>query len=244
MRFSKVALLTLLSSTLSLAQINVQGEKDAMENGANTIVVDQSDTVEKPVSANITITYTILERPPYHISEFLEFETEDVATLNYTITNNQNTTYILNAVGGTIRTYDDSEIAANITAGKFEQVLYVGVNQTVSVQQRVTFLNMKDGDYYIQPKVYFQEADTTDETEDNEIELGAQLTLMTIMKPPMSFFNPQFLSIQIVLFGAIGSVSYFFMNYTLKGKKKKSTTTQTSMKPVDPSSFLPDQYKK
>ncbi|CAB4254074.1 similar to Saccharomyces cerevisiae YEL001C IRC22 Putative protein of unknown function [Maudiozyma barnettii] len=241
MKFSKLSLLALLSATTILGQ-QVEGDKEIPEND-DTIVIDGSANANERPTANVTITYTILEKPPYQINDFLEFETEDVATLNYTITNNENVNYTLNSVGGAIMRFEDSVTAANITSGKFDPVLRLNVNQTVSVQQRVTFLDMKDDDYYIQPKVYVQELDSP-----KELELGAPLTLMTIMKPPMSLFDPQFLSIQILIVGVIGAVSYFFLNYTLNGKKKNNNnsnkTTNANNKKIDTSSFLPEQYKK
>lgn len=243
MRFSRVTLLALLSATNVLGQV-VEGDKDiAPEDQKDAIVIDGANDVDpsemKP-TANFTISYTILEKPPYEISEFLEFETEDAATLNYTITNNEPFNYTLNSVGGAIMRFEDAVNAANISAGKFDPVLRVNANQTVSVQQRVTFLNMKDDDYYIQPRVYVQEMDTTE-----EIELPAPLTLLTIMKPPMSLFDPQFLSVQILVIGVIAAISYFFLNYTLTGKQKKNTSKKSvTEKKVDTSSFLPEQYKK
>ena len=242
MRFSKLALLTLLSASFSAAQ-QVEGQKDDIPEEA--IVIDTRDEAEEPVRANMTISYTILERPPYDISEFLEFETEDVATLNYTITNNEDANYTLNAVGGSIMRFENGVNAANITGGRFDPSIRIGVNQTVSVQQRVTFLDMKDDDYYIQPKIVVQEI--SDEAEQQlEQVLPAPLTLMTIMKPPMSLFDPQFLSVQILVLGAIGAVSYFLMNFTLGGKKRSGKTgaATAAKKQVDPSSFLPEQYKK
>ena len=242
MKFSRVTLLALLSATNVFGQI-VQGDKDApSENDENAIIIDGANDVDPSLKpkANFTISYTILEKPPYEISEFLEFETEDVATLNYTITNNDQFNYTLNSVGGAIMRFENGINAANITSGKFDPVLRVGVNETVSVQQRVTFLAMKDDDYYIQPKVYVQEMDTTE-----EIELAAPLTLLTIMKPPMSLFDPQFLSVQILVIGVIAAISYFFLNFTLTGKQKKNNSKKSNIeKKIDTSSFLPEQYKK
>ncbi|SMN19993.1 similar to Saccharomyces cerevisiae YEL001C IRC22 Putative protein of unknown function [Maudiozyma saulgeensis] len=242
MKFSKLTLLALLSATTVFGQ-QIEDNQD-VPTDEEAIVIDNSANVENErPKVNFTITYTILERPPYDISEFLEFETEDVATLNYTITNNENFNYTLNSVGGSIMRFENGFNAANITSGKFNPVIRLDVNQTVSVQQRVTFLDMKDDDYYIQPKVYVQEL----EENAQELELAAPLTLMTIMKPPMSLFDPQFLSVQILIIGVIMAVSYFFLNFTLNGKKKKTNNANkntVSNKTVDTSSFLPDQYKK
>ena len=243
MRCSKLAILTLLGAGFAAAQ-KVEGDQEAIPEEA--IVIDGAGETEAPVRANMTISYTILERPPYDISEFLEFETEDVATLNYTITNHEAANFTLNAVGGAIMRFENGANAANITGGRFDPSIRIGENQTVSVQQRVTFLDMKDDDYYIQPKVVVQEIAGAEGEEKQEQELPAPLTLMTIMKPPMSLFDPQFLSVQILLVAAIGAVSYFFMNYTLSGKKRsgKTSAAAAAKKQVDPSSFLPEQYKK
>ena len=106
------------------------------------------------------------------------------------------------------------------------------VNGTSKFGQDVT-LNLPEGQYFLIP---FLLASRFDEI----VRIAAPPTLFEIVSPPISFFNPQFLSVQVIFLAIIGGVSYYYMKSKTNQRPSKKSAT---VKKVD-ESWLPETYKK
>nr|CAA45869.1 unnamed protein product [Saccharomyces cerevisiae] len=184
-----------------------------------------------PPSINIEVKYDVVGKESENHDSFLEFYAEDTATLAYNVTNWEDTNITIFGVNGTIVTYPHGYPVADITGasiGPYE----MEVNGTSKFGQDVT-LNLPEGQYFLIP---FLLASRFDEI----VRIAAPPTLFEIVSPPISFFNPQFLSVQVIFLAIIGGVSYYYMKSKTNQRPSKKSAT---VKKVD-ESWLPETYKK
>ncbi|AJU46306.1 Irc22p [Saccharomyces cerevisiae YJM1307] len=225
MRFSMLIgfnLLTALSSFCAAISANNSDNVEHEQEVAEAVA---------PPSINIEVKYDVVGKESENHDSFLEFYAEDTATLAYNVTNWEDTNITIFGVNGTIVTYPHGYPVADITGasiGPYE----MEVNGTSKFGQDVT-LNLPEGQYFLIP---FLLASTFDEI----VRIAAPPTLFEIVSPPISFFNPQFLSVQVIFLAIIGGVSYYYMKSKTNQRPSKKSAT---VKKVD-ESWLPETYKK
>ncbi|CAI1946255.1 hypothetical protein SEUBUCD646_0E00790 [Saccharomyces eubayanus] len=225
MKFSKLIGFTLLNvlGGLSAATSIIDGES-----------IEKRQEVEDnvaPPSINLEVKYDIVGKESESPNTVFEFYAEDTASLVYNITNWEDNNITIVGVTGTIVTYPNGYPIANITAanvGPFE----MEVNGTTKFGQDVT-LSIPEGQYVLIP---FLLAARSDEM----VRVAAPPTLFEIASPPISFFNPQFLSVQIIVLAIVGGISYYYMKFKTQQKPIKKNVAP---KKVD-ESWLPETYKK
>ncbi|EJS44025.1 YEL001C [Saccharomyces arboricola H-6] len=225
MKFFKLigfSVLTVLSG-LSAATSANDSESIEQEQGVVEAVA--------PPSINIEVEYDVLGKESEDSNEPLEFFAEDIVSLAYNVTNWEDTNVTIVGVTGTIVMYPQGYPVANITAanvGPYE----MEVNGTSNFGQDVT-LKLPEGQYFLVP---FLLASKSEEM----VRIAARPTLFEIVSPPISFFNPQFLSVQIILLAIVGGISYYYMKSKTQQRPTKKSVTD---KRVD-ESWLPETYKK
>ncbi|QHS72780.1 Irc22p [Saccharomyces paradoxus] len=225
MKFSKLIGFTVLNVLSCLCAATSANNSDNVEH--------EQDVVEAvaPPSINIEVKYDVVGKEPNDQDGFLEFYAEDTATLAYNVTNWEDTNITIFGVNGTIVTYPQGYPVADITGanvGPYE----IEVNGTSKFGQDVT-LNLPEGQYFLIP---FLLASRFDEV----VRIAAPPTLFEIVSPPISFFNPQFLSVQVIFLAIIGGVSYYYMKSKTNQRPSKKNAT---VKKID-ESWLPETYKK
>lgn len=227
MKFSKI-ILGLLTTSFALGHST---EKD----------VDVGETVNNEVEEEsiptlpFNITYTILEKPGTPLTEFVEFEENDVATLYYNFTNHDETNVTITGASGNILNYPYGHMSANISFGALEN-LHVGVNETVVFDQRVNF-RIPEGEYYLLPIIHVQRHGV----DDYPVQVAVDFSHIRIVLPVLSIFNLQFLSIVFSILIAIGGAYFFFVQPKIEKKIKKSSSSKVTK---DRTEWLPEQYKK
>ncbi|CCF60659.1 hypothetical protein KAFR_0L00520 [Kazachstania africana CBS 2517] len=226
-------LLSLLSIPLAFAQEDVTQEDVAQEAPNRTIDLD--------------IKYEILEKPDADLTNFVEFEDNDVFTLNYTLTNREQDHNIsIHAVSGSILALPEGRIVANVSKGDFEPAIFAAVNSTVTFQQKVEFV-LNEGNYYLFPVLHALRHNVTQNDTDVEIAepitVGSTPLLFSIAAPPMSFFNLQFLSIPILMSVLLGGLTYFGTKSGSSSTKRSASSKKTGT-PSSTQEWLPEQYKK
>ncbi|KAM3161984.1 Increased recombination centers protein 22 [Lachancea thermotolerans] len=186
--------------------------------------------------ANFDITYECLERDVGGLSSFMEFENGDNATLQYKFTNKEDLNVSVVGLGGRIYDVQKNEDAANISASAIGP-LDVDVNGTTEFQH-VIKLVLKEGDYVLSPDVYVQKENET-------MRVVTNPSLIRILPPPMSFFNPKFMLVQMVLGALIAAFSYFtfFKPSASYGRDAKKLKPDGSVSRTD-SSWLPENHQK
>ncbi|CAI4038465.1 hypothetical protein SMKI_05G0760 [Saccharomyces mikatae IFO 1815] len=218
---------------IGFALLNVLSGLSTATIANNSSNIEQEHGIAEAVAApsiNIEVKYDVVGREPEGLNAFLEFYAEDTATLAYNVTNLEDTNIIIVGVNGTIVTYPDGYPVADITAanvGPFE----MEVNGTSKFGQDVT-LNLPEGQYFLVPILLASRLNET-------MRIAAPPTLFEIISPPISFFNPQFLSVQVIFLAIIGGISYYYM----KSRTTQRPTKKVTVKKVD-ESWLPETYKK
>ncbi|SCU94623.1 LAME_0F08240g1_1 [Lachancea meyersii CBS 8951] len=190
--------------------------------------------------ANFSVVYETLERGPGSMASFLEFEDHDNVTLRYTFSNNENASVSVVAVGGALHDIYTNEIAANISAAALGPIP-VAVNETVEFQQIINLV-LKEGNYILSPDVYVER------NEEETIRVIANPNLIRILPPAMSFFNPQFMFVQLILAALIAGFSYLTFFKTDKssgarGQKSKKSKAGPASQNLD-ASWLPENHQK
>ena len=274
MKFPRLAILALFASSSSssfFALASPEGaEAEVGENVDESTKVPSGPTyspssdadaksAQEPPSyryIDISATYNILERPEYDDeaeaeSGFIEFDTGETITLNYTLTNHEEQNITLFAVSGIIYTYPMGEVAANISVAAIEPLTSVYTNETFNFRQEVKFGNLQPGTYYLLPILHLAKGMVGDRS---IMRVAAPARIFSISEPTMSFFSVSFLSVQLFLLVLIGGATYYFMNYTIDGKSKKKIAEAKAAKAKakagkaggkDKSKeWLPEQYKK
>ncbi|KAG0669480.1 Increased recombination centers protein 22 [Kluyveromyces marxianus] len=72
--------------------------------------------------------------------------------------------------------------------------------------------------------------------------VAAAGSAIQVVPPPMSIFNPQFLSIQVFFLAIIASVSYYVFGFSLNSSKEKPAKKQAKANPIE--EWLPETHKK
>lgn len=233
----------LLFTTFSTLFANVQAD------GSDLNDVERPDSIQKdegehsleaafnkieeedstPKVANFNIEYDVLERSDNSSSTFFEVENGQTITLSYSFTNYEDADVDIVALGGNIVSLMTGESAANITRSELGPV-NVPINETSPFQQKIK-VDLNEGDYYMIPHVYVEKSGI-------QMRVGTNPTFIKVIPPNMSFFNPQFLSVQIFLLIVIGAITYYIFGLSFKSTTKPSKTLSKS------SDWLPDIHKK
>ncbi|CAL9729141.1 increased recombination centers protein 22 [Monosporozyma unispora] len=249
MRLGGIALLTTITANWVLGQGVNLNQLDNNDNGIVAADDDQQQPSNIPTpSIGLDINYNIEDKEmPESISEPLSFDQDEIVMLNYTLTNNEESDISVMGVSGNILAYPSGELITKISFGEMEN-LYATPNTTLNFRQKIV-INLEPGLYYLFPIVHvtnetaaeiIKQDSTRAEDEDVDAEpksVAANPTLLSIEEPLMSIFNPQFLSIQLMIVVLIGTISYYYLN---KNKSTQSIQTKKS----DPKDWLPEQYKK
>ncbi|CAI4059983.1 hypothetical protein SKDZ_05G0690 [Saccharomyces kudriavzevii ZP591] len=225
MKFFKLVSFTVLSvlSCLCVA-ISANSSENVEQNQ------DVADAVAPP-SINMEVKYDVTGKESDGLDTLLEFYARDTATLAYNVTNLEDSNITIVGVAGTIVTYPHGYPVANVTyadAGPYE----MKVNGTSSFGQDVT-LDLPEGQYFLIPFLFASKSDEM-------MRVAAPPTLFEIISPPISFFNPQFLSVQIIFLVIVGGLSYCYMKSKTNQRPIKK---RVAAKKAD-ESWLPETYKK
>ncbi|CEP60387.1 Irc22p LALA0_S01e09604g [Lachancea lanzarotensis] len=223
-----------LGLTIALKTLHVLGSDDASE-----VAQDSAAEVDVPQRANYEIVYETLEKGPGGTASFLEFDDGDNVTLRYSFSNRESGNVSIVAVGGAIYDITTNEIAANVSAAALGPIP-IAVNETTEFQQIINLI-LKEGDYALSPEIYVEKDQET-------MRVVANPSLLRILPPTMSFFNPQFMFIQLILATLIAGFSYFTFvkprdgsNARINSKKGKELAA-ARIKKFD-SSWLPENHQ-
>ncbi|CCK72709.1 Irc22p KNAG_0L00880 [Huiozyma naganishii CBS 8797] len=206
---------------------------------------EDAATPETPPTVQLNITYTVMDREPVPMGEFMPMDHDEVFVLNYTLTNKESFPISVAGVSGNILEYPSGDLVTSISFGELTD-LYVPVNDTIAFRQKIAF-DLEPGNYYLFPLVHVinedakkQEPAEGETDGESAFTVASSPTLMSVAEPIMSVFDPYFLSIQVLFLSMVGAVSYYFM-YRKNGKKLNER-----IQPVkrDPKEWLPEQYKK
>ncbi|CAL9733926.1 increased recombination centers protein 22 [Monosporozyma servazzii] len=250
MRFSQFALLSGITASFALGQgidLNQLANSDQ-----NDIVIDEKAPSTMP-SIELDITYNIEDRNQTSNDQPISFDQDETIMLNYTVTNNEPCDMSVVGVSGNILSYPNGELVTQISLGEMDN-LYAFPNKTLNFRQEVV-IDLQPGLYYLFPIVHVTnetalaivDLDST-RADDDDIDIetksvAANPTVFSVEEPLMSIFNPQFLSIQLMVIFIVGAASYFYLNKNNNNNNKKTKQPLKQGK-VDPTEWLPEQYKK
>lgn len=201
----------------------------AVENGTAGVV----EPAEERNFVNLNITYEILEKPKINFNVPTEFVADETATFNITFQNNEDTNVTVVGLSGSVIDAMVGYEVANISArelGPFN----VAVNETLNFQAPIQ-LTLPEGPFFLAPILFIVKADEV-------MKVGIPPLSIFISPPPLSFLNPGFLSVQILLGLIIVGITYLAVNFKKQGgrnTKKRFTKTR----PVD-ENWLPSIHKK
>ncbi|CCH63172.1 hypothetical protein TBLA_0J01780 [Henningerozyma blattae CBS 6284] len=235
MKFAKFAAFALLNSFLVFAQEDVEINKDIDVD--SSLPAEEVEAVEKPKYINLNVTYNVREKPDESVYSFLDFYNGDVMHLDYEVVSNEDELLTITGVQGQLLSYPDGNLAANISAGKIGP-FELNLNDTAEFNQLVQ-LRLEEGRYYLAPSLLV--------VKNQEVmRVGTRPTLINVEAPPMSIFNPQFLSILITISALFGGAYYYvcYIKTPSKATKKQAAKTAKNLKgaaTVD-KSWLPDTY--
>lgn len=189
---------------------------------------------------NFDVSYDILERPGVQFTSPIEFASEETATFNITFRNNEASNItIVGIAGNVIDTMAGHEVA-NVTTqelGPFE----VPVNESVNFRTAIQ-LTLPEGSFYLAPLLFVVR-------EDELMKVGIKPVSIFVSPPAMSFFNPSFLSIQLLFAAVVIGAGYFFLeskNFGGKsgGKGARKGKKNTDIRAATTDEWLPDMHKK
>ncbi|AMD20743.1 HDL001Cp [Eremothecium sinecaudum] len=189
------------------------------------------DPKPTPNVAQFQIEYVIAEKPGFDYNTVTEFEKNENATLKFTFTNNEEVNVTVIGIGGAIIDANSQQAVANITEVNIGQ-LHVEVNGTIRFNQ-ILNLALAEGDYYLLPNIFVVK-------EDELMRVATGPSVIKINPPPMSFFNPKFLAVQLAIWSVIGVSSYYAL--LSRPKRTKVSKKNVPIRKID-ESWLPDVHK-
>ncbi|QLQ81605.1 hypothetical protein HG537_0F03660 [Torulaspora globosa] len=201
----------------------------AIENGTGGLV----EPAEQRNFVNLNVTYEILEKPKISFSVPTEFVADETATFNITFQNNEDSNVTVVGFSGSVIDAVVGYEIANVSAqelGPFN----VAVNETLNFQAPIQ-LTLPEGSFFLAPILFIVKADEV-------MKVGIPPLSIFISPPPLSFLNPSFLSVQILLGLIVVGTTYLVVNSKRQGgrnTKKRSTKTR----PVD-EDWLPSIHRK
>ena len=224
------------------------------------LILDDYEEQEEPVptekpytSINLDIVYNIEDREaPATPTDPISFDQNEVVMLNYTLVNNEDCDISIVGVSGEILSYPSGESVTKISFGEMEN-LYAKPNETLQFRQKIV-INLEPGMYYLFPMIHVTNETAAaivkenpdlaeiEDIEDKKKNVVVNSTILNIEEPLMSIFNPQFLSIQLIILVIAGGLSYFYLNKNGKLNTEKNNFKNTGKR--DPMEWLPEQYKK
>lgn len=181
---------------------------------------------------NLNVSYEILERPKIRFDIPIEFDAKDVATLNITFQNNEESNVTVVGLTGSVIDAVVGYEVANVSAQELGPFV-VPVNESVSFEAPIQ-LTLPEGSFILAPILYVVKSEEL-------MKVGIRPFSIFISPPPMSFFNPGFLSIQVLLSLVVIGSAYLVINFRKQGNRKPKRSTAQA-KPVD-DSWLPDVHK-
>lgn len=183
----------------------------------------------------------------YFIEEYPEYTSQDVAhflqgetiTLTHTVTNNEELDITVVGLGGEFRDPTTGAVTVNLTANSVGPVV-IPPGQAAVVGQKIN-LDITAGSYIINPQVFVAFNDQL-----KAIAARSQLAVLT--EAPVSFFNPQFLFLELLFVSIVGGIGYYFYSTTLQGyfdgaaPTKKPLATSGKSSSYDPS-WVPSHHQ-
>lgn len=186
----------------------------------------------EPQFVNIDVTYDILEKPGLKFDQPLEFSAEEFATFNFTVKNNEDYNLTVIGISGNVVSNPGGLPVANITAqsvGPYE----IPINGTLYFQTAIQLI-LPEGAFFVAPFIGILK-------DENAMRLGIRPLSVFVLPPAMSFFNPGFLSVQIIMGLLIAGITYLFMNSNKRVAKRSKTPSKPN---VLDESWLPNTHKK
>lgn len=241
MKFSKILL---FSSSLTAAFAQIQQHIDVSDIKIDTTQNDDSveekadsmiepDVQEEPKIAKFLIEYDVVEAEKKNSKGIVEAHKGEEITFFYNFTNQEDSDVNVFGIGGSIIEPSSGQVIAQIPLAEFSP-LYVAVNESTRFKQLLP-VNLHEGIFYVIPHVYVNK-------EGEEMTVAAAGSAIQVVPPPMSIFNPQFLSIQVFFLAIIASVSYYVFGFSLNSSKEKPAKKQAKANPIE--EWLPETHKK
>ncbi|SCU91388.1 LAMI_0E05688g1_1 [Lachancea mirantina] len=213
MRFIKLALVGLASFIFDLCR----GEEEA---GLPQI--------------QFNLSYAIPDKQPVgSAGGFLEFDPYENLTLFYSLANHEESDIEVVGMGGEVLDLTSGEVVANVSIARIGP-LEILTNHTENFEQVVNLV-LNEGEYFLSPHIFVNKLGET-------MKVVANPTLIRILPPTMSFFDPKFLFIQIILFGLLVAYCYWGAATGLTKAKNKSRRSEKHAKKIE-SSWLPDNHR-
>ncbi|QLL33993.1 hypothetical protein HG536_0F03180 [Torulaspora globosa] len=192
-----------------------------------------ADPAEQRDFVNLNVTYDILEKPKINFNVPTEFAADETATFNITFQNNEDSNVTVVGLSGSVIDAMVGYEIANISAQELGP-LNVAVNETVTFRAPIQ-LTLPEGSFFLAPILFIVKADKV-------MKVGIPPLSIFISPPPLSFLNPSFLSVQVLLGLVVVGTTYLVINFKKQGgrsTKKRSTKAR----PVD-ENWLPSIHKK
>lgn len=144
--------------------------------------------------------YVVEQYPELSVQDVAEMFCEEDISLLYTITNEEDSDLTVVGLGGSFRDPLTGESLVNLTANSVGPVV-IAPGETATVGQKI-LLELIPANYYLSPLVYVAFKDELKQVQ-------ARPQLITLKEMPVSFFNPQWMFLELLFFGTIGILGYF-----------------------------------
>ncbi|QEU60900.1 Irc22 [Kluyveromyces lactis] len=217
MKFLKVALIfSALSGVYADLEHNLRIHNDIpveYDSDAASADIGSEDEPhqQEPKIANFLIEYDVLEEDGRISSGLIEVENGKSLSFSYNFTNSENADVNVYAFGGSIIDMGSGQIIADIPRTDFSPV-YVAINESARLLQKLP-IDLPESILYVLPHIYV-------EKDGEQMKVGASPISIQVVPPPLSIFNPQFLSIQLFLLGLVAAISYYVFGFSFKTTKQ------------------------
>ncbi|GEQ67949.1 hypothetical protein JCM33374_g1615 [Metschnikowia sp. JCM 33374] len=211
------------------------------------VLAEDSNLDESPIEPaqevelkNYQLDYIIEDKPDAPANEPVELFFGKTITLQYELFNEEDSVITVVGLGGSFMDPSTGEMVVNMTANSVEP-LVIQPQSAGRMGQKIN-LDFLPGDYILAPVVYVAYNDVLKG-------IAANGRLVQLTEPPVSFFNPQLIFLELLFVGIVGSVVYYFYGTTLEKyfngtaptDKKVNEKSTGSASGVD-SSWLPKNY--
>lgn len=211
---------SLLLSTFALAN-QIQSPDGANEEGLGYV--------------NFDISYEIIERPEAKPAQPIEFTAAETATFNITFQNHEDQNVTIVGLAGSVIDATAGQESANITAQELGPFA-VPINGSVNFQTAIQ-LTLPEGSFYLAPLLFVVK-------EEELMKVGIPPLSIFVSPPSMSFFNPKFLSVPLLIALVVIGGTYAMANSKSLGGKRETVARRGIKSKTADDGWLPDIHKK
>lgn len=170
-------------------------------------------------TVDILIDYNIKETPEVSKSDVASWTNGEQITLEYTLSNNEETDVTVIGVTGQFLNPVTKEVVTNLTQGRIEPVA-VAPGKSVRFEQTIN-VNLIPNNYELVPQVFIVQGDLVKL-------LPCRGQLASVLDKAISFFDPRLIFLELVLLATFGGLVY--LAYQIWGKNYIKGTAPVKVK--------------